>query len=207
MVDVLANDTGDGVDGAVAGKALVFDGTHWKAADAGLNESQLSAFLSLNGYLTQTAADGRYVTSARKVIAGTGLSGGGSLTSDVTLSLGTSGVVAGTYTKVMVDVYGRVTSGTSLSATDIPSLDWSKITTGKPTTLAGYGITDAYSKTEADGKYVTIATAQTISGAKTFSAVTKTASVLPSADANSELGGTANRWNNIYSVMVLSPRM
>jgi hypothetical protein len=200
LVDVLANDTGDGVDGAVAGKALVFDGTHWKAADAGLNESQLSAFLSLNGYLTQTAADGRYVTSARKVIAGTGLSGGGSLTSDVTLSLGTSGVVAGTYTKVMVDVYGRVTSGTSLSATDIPSLDWSKITTGKPTTLAGYGITDAYSKTEADGKYVTIATAQTISGAKTFSAVTKTASVLPSADANSELGGTANRWNNIYSV-------
>ena len=200
LVDVLANDTGDGVDGAVAGKALVFDGTHWKAADAGLNESQLSAFLSLNGYLTQTAADGRYVTSARKVIAGTGLSGGGSLTSDVTLSLGTSGVVAGTYTKVMVDVYGRVTSGTSLSATDIPSLGWSKITTGKPTTLAGYGITDAYSKTEADGKYVTIATAQTISGAKTFSAVTKTASVLPSADANSELGGTANRWNNIYSV-------
>ena len=200
LVDVLANDTGDGVDGAVAGKALVFDGTHWKAADAGLNESQLSAFLSLNGYLTQTAADGRYVTSARKVIAGTGLSGGGSLTSNVTLSLGTSGVVAGTYTKVMVDVYGRVTSGTSLSATDIPSLDWSKITTGKPTTLAGYGITDAYSKTEADGKYVTIATAQTISGAKTFSAVTKTASVLPSADANSKLGGTANRWNNIYSV-------
>lgn len=200
LVDVLANDTGDGVDGAVAGKALVFDGTHWKAADAGLNESQLSAFLSLNGYLTQTAADGRYVTSARKVIAGTGLSGGGSLTSDVTLSLGTSGVVAGTYTKVMVDVYGRVTSGTSLSATDIPSLDWSKITTGKPTTLAGYGITDAYSKTEADRKYVTIATAQTISGAKTFSAVTKTASVLPSADANSKLGGTANRWNNIYSV-------
>lgn len=200
LVDVLANDTGDGVDGAVAGKALVFDGTHWKAADAGLNESQLSAFLSLNRYLTQTAADGRYVTSARKVIAGTGLSGGGSLTSDVTLSLGTSGVVAGTYTKVMVDVYGRVTSGTSLSATDIPSLDWSKITTGKPTTLAGYGITDAYSKTEADGKYVTIATAQTISGAKTFSAVTKTASVLPSADANSKLGGTANRWNNIYSV-------
>lgn len=200
LVDVLANDTGDGVDGAAAGKALVFDGTHWKAADAGLNESQLSAFLSLNGYLTQIAADGRYVTSARKVIAGTGLSGGGSLTSDVTLSLGTSGVVAGTYTKVMVDVYGRVTSGTSLSATDIPSLDWSKITTGKPTTLAGYGITDAYSKTEADGKYVTIATAQTVSGAKTFSATMKTSSVLPSTDANSALGGTANRWSNVYSV-------
>lgn len=200
LVDVLANDTEDGVEGAAAGKALVFDGTHWRAGDAGLNESQLYSYLTANKYLTQSAADSRYVTSSRKVIAGTGLSGGGALTSDVTLSLGTSGVVAGTYTKVMVDAYGRVTSGTNLSATDIPNLDWSKINTGKPTTLAGYGITDAYTKTEADGKYVTIATAQTVSGAKTFSATMKTASVLPSTDANSALGGTANRWSNVYSV-------
>lgn len=200
LVDVLANDTEDGVEGAAAGKALVFDGTHWRAGDAGLNESQLYSYLTSNKYLTQSAADSRYVTSSRKVIAGTGLSGGGALTSDVTLSLGTSGVVAGTYTKVMVDAYGRVTSGTNLSSTDIPNLDWSKITTGKPTTLAGYGITDAYTKTEADGKYVTIATAQTVSGAKTFSATMKTSSVLPSTDANSALGGTANRWSNVYSV-------
>lgn len=200
LVDVLTNDTEDGVEGAAAGKALVFDGTHWRAGDAGLNESQLYSYLTANKYLTQSAADSRYVTSSRKVIAGTGLSGGGALTSDVTLSLGTSGVVAGTYTKVMVDAYGRVTSGTNLSATDIPNLDWSKITTGKPTTLAGYGIMDAYTKTEADGKYVTIATAQTVSGAKTFSATMKTSSVLPSTDANSALGGTANRWSNVYSV-------
>lgn len=159
LVDVLANDTEDGVEGAAAGKALVFDGTHWRAGDAGLNESQLYSYLTSNKYLTQSAADSRYVTSSRKVIAGTGLSGGGALTSDVTLSLGTSGVVAGTYTKVIVDAYGRVTSGTNLSATDIPNLDWSKINTGKPTTLAGYGITDA----------VTLTTAQTISGRKTFS--------------------------------------
>ena len=200
LVDVLANDTEDGVEGAAAGKALVFDGTHWRAGDAGLNESQLYSYLTANKYLTQSAADSRYVTSSRKVIAGTGLSGGGALTSNVTLSLGTSGVVAGTYTKVIVDAYGRVTSGTNLSATDIPNLDWSKINTGKPTTLAGYGITDAYTKTEADRKYVTIATAQTVSGAKTFSATMKTASVLPSTDANSALGGTANRWSNVYSV-------
>lgn len=200
LVDVLANDTEDGVEGAAAGKALVFDGTHWRAGDAGLNESQLYSYLTANKYLTQSAADSRYVTSSRKVIAGTGLSGGGALTSNVTLSLGTSGVVAGTYTKVMVDAYGRVTLGTNLSSTDIPNLDWSKITTGKPTTLAGYGITDAYTKTEADRKYVTIATAQTVSGAKTFSATMKTSSVLPSTDAKSALGGTANRWSNVYSV-------
>lgn len=39
----------------------------------------------------------------------------------------------------------------------------------KATTLAGYGITDAYTKSQCDGKYVTLATQQTISGAKTFS--------------------------------------
>lgn len=32
----------------------------------------------------------------------------------------------------------------ALVANDIPGLDWSKITSGKPTTLAGYGITDGF---------------------------------------------------------------
>ena len=67
----------------------------------------------------------------------------GSGNGSITLTLANSGVTAGTYTKVTVDTKGRVTSGSSLSASDIPALDWSKITSGKPTTLAGYGITDA----------------------------------------------------------------
>jgi uncharacterized protein (TIGR02145 family) len=46
-----------------------------------------------------------------------------------------------------------------LLAADIPELDWSKITTGKPTTVDGYGITDA----------VTTSGDQTIAGTKTFS--------------------------------------
>ena len=64
----------------------------------------------------------------------------------------TSGVTAGTYSKVTVDVDGHVTVGASLVAADIPSLDWSKISSGKPTTVAGYGITDAYTKTETDSR-------------------------------------------------------
>lgn len=63
-----------------------------------------------------------------------------------------SGFPKGTYTKVQIDDYGRVSSGSTLSASDIPSLPWSKITTGKPTTISGYGITDAYTKTETDSK-------------------------------------------------------
>lgn len=67
----------------------------------------------------------------------------GSADVTIPLTLANSGVVAGVYPKVSVDVKGRVLSGTTLSASDIPVLDWSKIGTGKPTTLAGYGITDA----------------------------------------------------------------
>ena len=104
---------------------------------------ELEAFLA--GYTqTQTLADLLSVkaNSSIQIIAGTGLVGGGDLTANRTISLSTSGVSAGTYTKVTVDTYGRVTSGSTLSATDIPNLDWSKITSGKPTTLEGYGITD-----------------------------------------------------------------
>ena len=55
---------------------------------------------------------------------------------DITLTLADSGVAAGTYTRVAVNVKGLVTSG------------------GNPTTLAGYGITDAYSKDDANSSFV-----------------------------------------------------
>ena len=57
-------------------------------------------------------------------------SAGGIAVSGGTISLATSGVAAGTYTKVSVDVTGRVITGATLVATDIPSLDATKITTG-----------------------------------------------------------------------------
>ncbi len=41
----------------------------------------------------------------------------------------------------------------SLVAADIPNLSWSKITSGLPTTLSGYGITDAFTQAAADLRY------------------------------------------------------
>jgi hypothetical protein len=52
-------------------------------------------------------------------------------------------IAGGTATKVTFNTKGQITGTGSLLASDIPVLDWSKITTGKPTTLGGYGITDA----------------------------------------------------------------
>ena len=74
-----------------------------------------------------------YAVKTRKITAGTGLTGGGTLEADRTISLATvSGLSAGTYRSVTVDTYGRVTKGTN------------------PTTISGYGITDAYTKTQVD---------------------------------------------------------
>lgn len=69
----------------------------------------------------------------RKVLAGNGLVGGGDLSADRTIALPASGVAAGTYRAVTVNANGIVTAGSN------------------PTTLAGYGITDAYTKAATDG--------------------------------------------------------
>jgi len=57
------------------------------------------------------------------------VTGTGSTGSSTALTLASVGT-AGTYTKVTTDVKGRVTSGTTLAASDIPNLDASKLTSG-----------------------------------------------------------------------------
>ena len=77
------------------------------------------------------------------------------------LNLGAVGE-AGTYTKVTVDDYGRVTGHQSLLASDIPMIPKSKISdfpqtwewkniTGTPDTLAGYGINDGFNIVQVTG--------------------------------------------------------
>lgn len=63
------------------------------------------------------------------------------------VNLSATGVIAGDYAKVTADASGRVILGSSLTEADLPAMDWSKISLDRPTTLAGYGITDGVKNT------------------------------------------------------------
>lgn len=73
-----------------------------------------------------------------------------SLSGDVTSAAGTTltslinyGYSNDPRVKFTVNEKGIIEGVHPLGNSDIPNLDWSKITSDKPTTLAGYGITDA----------------------------------------------------------------
>lgn len=96
----------------------------------------------------------------------------GSGTTAISLLLANSGVAAGTYTKVTVDVKGRVTSGTSLSSSDV-------------TTALGY---TPYNATNPAGYTTNVGTVTSVSGTGTVSGLTLTGSVTSSGSLT--LGGT-----------------
>ncbi len=81
-----------------------------------------------------------YLTSNQTITVSGDATGSGATSIPLTLN---NVVTPGTSPKVTFNAKGLVTGASSLIASDIPSLDWSKITTGKPTTVAGYGITNA----------------------------------------------------------------
>jgi len=84
------------------------------------------------------------VPSSRIIASGTGLGGGGDLTADRTIFLEDTGVTSGTYGTsatvpiLTINAQGQITNATTTSF----SVDFANVT-GKPTTLVGYGITDA----------------------------------------------------------------
>lgn len=140
---------------------VVAAGSWTRATDADAWTELVSAYTfveqgtanAANGYLCTVAAGGTLGTTAvtftqfsgaGQITAGAGLTKTGNQIDVATASssrivvnadnidLATTGVSASTYKSVTVDTYGRVTAGTN------------------PTTISGFGITDAYTKTEVD---------------------------------------------------------
>ena len=126
------------------------------AADYGLVESvdgiltvRLEECLILEAYCSRISVARADALTNQRTISATGdatwsASFDGSTNATGTLTLANSGVTAGTYVKTTVDAKGRVTAGSALAASDVPSLDTSKLTTGTlPVTRGGTGTTTA----------------------------------------------------------------
>ncbi|OQS30393.1 pyocin knob domain-containing protein [Chromobacterium violaceum] len=112
--------------------------------DAQPLSADLTALSDLKGSVGLYVNTGPGTCAARSLAAGQGVtvSNGDGKNGNPTVALANSGAAAGSYGIVTVDTMGRVTAGRQMQAADVPALDWSKITSGKPTTLAGYGIQD-----------------------------------------------------------------
>ncbi|NWA04811.1 phage tail-collar fiber domain-containing protein [Pseudomonas gingeri] len=121
---VLVKDQAAGKDNGIC---LVAAGAWPRAADA---DTSIEVTPGLFVHVEQGAVGGdsiwQLITDAPIILGTTPLA--------FEMIAGRTGVIAGTYTKLTVDKNGRVIAGTS------------------PATLAGYGITDAYSKGEVDSK-------------------------------------------------------
>lgn len=85
-------------------------------------------------------SNARSISMTGDITWSTSFDGSGNVTAAGTLA---NVVVAGSGIKITYNAKGLVTGSTGLVASDIPNLDWNKITSGKPDTIAGFGIIDA----------------------------------------------------------------
>lgn len=109
----------------------------------------------------------------------------GSANVDIAVKLANSGVSAGTYTKVTVDAKGRVTTGTSLEKSDLPTIVIEDVN----------GLTDEFKK------YVTLAKHNT--DYETLNTKIDNKDSLPSQSGNSgkflTTDGAAASWVDVYT--------
>lgn len=116
VVNVAGSTNLNGITSWNIGDYAVFNGAVWEKID---NTDAVTSVNGQTGTVVLTAADVGATPNTTYVIAGTGLSGGGQLTGNVTLDLANTTVVAGSYgdaanvSVIGVDAQGRITSATS----------------------------------------------------------------------------------------------
>lgn len=119
---------GDGTNlDKIGGKGayLALDGNQTVAGVKTFSET-ITGSVSGNAGTATTLQNARDISLTGDV-TGTASAFNGSANASISATLANSGVSAGTYTKLTVDAKGRATSGTTLEASDIPTLTASKI--------------------------------------------------------------------------------
>ena len=111
---------------------------------------------------TTKQSSGNYITALTGDLTAAG-------PGSATATLAPTGVTAGAYAKVTVDVKGRVTAGASLSASDIPALSASSITSGTLATANGGTGVNSSATFPTTGVVVTEAATETLTN-KTLTA-------------------------------------
>ena len=118
IVSVAGTTNLNGITDWQIGDWAIFNGTVWQKID------QTPAVVSVNGQtgaVVLTAANVGATSNTTFVLAGTGISGGGQLTGNVTINLANTAVTAGTYgnatqvSQVTVYAQGRITCASNVA--------------------------------------------------------------------------------------------
>lgn len=149
------------------GSGSSFDKSAMWAALAGSSDNQINKShltTALTGYATESWVSGKNYVIKATTLAGYGI---------------TDGINAVSVTGTGNTVTAASISGHTLTLTKGSTFSlsghkhaWSDITSGKPSTLSGYGITDAYTKTESDNRYLNVSGGDTIQGLITINHTT-----------------------------------
>jgi hypothetical protein len=139
VVNIAGSTNLDGITDWQIGDWAIFNGSVWQKVD---NTDAVSSVNGQVGTVVLTAANVNAVADTATITAGTGLTGGGTLASNTTITLANTAVTAGTYgggtdaASFVVDAQGRLTSAANVA---IPQGTVTNVATG--TGLTGGPIT------------------------------------------------------------------